>query len=346
MIQSANGPMAWNIELTSNGQSMDAFKGVPPLGEALSGPTEAILNRCVDVLNDGNATQQSVANALADLANVCEQIRGVVNAEQWQAFRAWFRHHPVHELLTQDPISQSGWVAARNAGTPARLLDHMFSIEHGWATAEMTQVGRRIHNWTIHQSLCSEVRERRDAFAKMIDQVAAEKNNADVMAYAAGHLREAELATSLIRRKLGRLLVVDPDPDHLALIQRDYGSLGLSMSCQSEAELIGNSQDLGSFDLIYSPSLCDDNPDQIAKELIASLFRQLKPQGKLLLSSYTERDRWGGFREVVMNWDIQYRNRFKIHALTAGIHDRDLRSIRCDASPGHLTQYLLLERTK
>ena len=346
MIQSANGTTEWNPDLAATFQTGQSLADCPTLEDSLSDRSQAILRRSVDVLSNRNSTQQAVANTLQDLACLCQQVRDALDRGDWQAFRKWLRHHPIYELLIQDPISQNPLEMEGNGKTPARLLDHMFSTEHGWAMTDMNWIGRRINSWSIHQGLCCEARDRRDFFAQTIDQVAGEKSGAHVMAYSAGHLREAELATSIIRRKLGRLLAVDTNSDHLALIQRDYGNLGLSIACQSDVEWIAKAKDFGSFDLIYSPSLCDDTPDQIATDLVSTLFRQLKPRGKLLLTGYTKLDRWMGYREAVMNWDIHYRNRFEMLAITEGINDRELQSIRWHSSPSELTHYLLLERAE
>lgn len=343
MIQATQGATKWNSEPVTTVRCESSCDTVPDLDGALFKKSLATLRRIGEILNNRNATQQMVGKSLADLVSLCEQNREELNPAAWQSYCDWFRAQPIYELLIQDPISQNGLQVDSHAETPARLLDHIFSIEHGWALNDMTWIGRRINNWIIHQGMCDEVRERRDLFAQTIDRVTGDKKNASVLAFAAGHLREAELSTGIMRRKLGRIVAVDPNSDHLALIQREYGSLGVAVSCQSAVEFIKDPTGLGTFDLIYAPSLCDDHSDRVATDLVSVLFHQLNPRGKLLLSGSATPDRWAGYREAVMNWQIHYRNRIETFHLTAGIHDRYLRSVKCHSSPSQMTHYLLLE---
>ena len=164
------------------------------------------------------------------------------------------------------------------------------------------------------------------------------------MALGAGHLREAEFSTAINRGHLGRMLAIDSQPDNLVRLRREYDRFGLTTLESSPPELVSEGVALGHFDLIYASAMCDASCDSDCQELTKTLFRQLKPGGKILLSSLPNPNSWAGFMEAFMNWEVVSRERTQMMALTAGIPDCEIGKISCFPSADQSVWFISIAR--
>jgi SAM-dependent methyltransferase len=295
-------------------------------------------------LNDRNTTTQVVGNTIREIYAVLHVRRSACSPVEWSEFIRKARQHPLCKLLHEDAFTRRAFEKPRGYAGDAGLLDHMYATEHGWSPPEMTWQGQRIHRWTTLCSACEGVKTRREMIADLIDQTAGNREGCEVMSLAAGHLREAEFSTAIIRRKLQRLVAIDSDQESLHLIQQEYGRFGVQTLHATARELISGKLDVGSFDLIYTSGLCDYLSDSMCQRLAENLFHKLKPGGKLLLTNFVDRIEAVGYMEVFMDWNLIYRDRMQMMQMTARIPQQLIDRISCFSEENQNVLFLLLER--
>lgn len=295
-------------------------------------------------LQDRNTTCDNVEQTIRQIYGVLHGMRSNCGHVEWRAFVDRCRQHEIISILHQDEFTRRAYVKPRGYAGDAPLLDYMYATEHYWHTPDMSWVGQRIHRWTTLCSACQGVKARRAIIADHLDQLANEKSNAKVLSLAAGHFREAEISSAVIRQQFDRLVTVDSDSESLQQIDRDYGRFGVETIHASARELVTGRIDVGSFDLIYSSGLCDYLNESICQKLTDKLFDRLNPNGKLLLTNFVEDIEAVGYMEVFMDWNLIYRNRTQMMAMAARIPDRMIKRVTCFSEDNHNVLFLLIEK--
>jgi hypothetical protein len=84
---------------------------------------------------------------------------------------------------------------------------------------------------------------------------------------------------------------------------------------------------LGQFDLVYTTGLFDYLNQSTGQHLVTTLFRMLRPGGKLVVANFLPGIRDVGFMETYMDWNLIYRNRQSMVDLTAQIDESDIRNL-------------------
>ena len=295
-------------------------------------------------LKDRNITNKEVGNTILELYAVLHLRRRQASAEQWSQCIELVRQHPIQTVIHEDAFTRRAFEKPRGYAGDAPLLDHMYATEHFWPRPEMSWIGQRIYRWTTLCSACEGVKSRRQVIAETIDATAQRHKDAQVMSLAAGHFREAELSTSIIRHKLGRVVAIDSDPQSLQLIDKDYGRYGISTIHATARELISGKMDLGEFDLVYTSGLCDYLGDSMCQRLALNLFRKLRPGGKLLLTNFLDNVEAVGYMEAFMDWNLIYRNRVQMMEMTSRIPERMIRNVSCFSEENYNVIFLSIER--
>lgn len=295
-------------------------------------------------LTNRNTTNKEIGETIREIYAVLHVRRSQATPEEWNRCIDLARRHPIREVLHSDAFTRRAFNKPRGYAGDAVLLDHMYATEHFWSIPEMNWVGQRIHRWTTLCSACEGVKSRRQIIAETIDSVAKQRGNARVMSLAAGHLREAELSTAIIRRKLGSLVAIDSDEQSLQQIDVDYGRFGVKTIHASARELISGKMNLGSFDLIYTSGLCDYLSDSMCQRLAENLFRKLNPGGKLLLTNFVDDVEAVGYMETYMDWNLIYRDRMQMMEMSARIPERMVRRATCFSEENYNVIFLLIER--
>ena len=116
----------------------------------------------------------------------------------WQQLIPLAQQHRVAEYLMQDPFTRWSFEKPRGYSGDASLLDIYY--KHPSADREVassTPLGREIYAYTSEAASSAAGRERRDILARTVDETARRVENAEVLAIASGHLREAELSEAL-----------------------------------------------------------------------------------------------------------------------------------------------------
>src|SRR5204863_9304423 len=163
--------------------------------------------------------------------------------------------------------------------------------------------------------------------ADLIDGLAAKMPGLDILAVAAGHLREASLAAAVRRRRIGRFVALDADAVSLEVVQRAYGPYGVETVAAPFSQLITGRVALGQFDLVYSTGLYDYLNVSTGRRLVRTMFNMLKPGGQLVVANFMPGIRDVGYMEAFMDWRLIYRTRHDMTDLTMEIEEPEIHDL-------------------
>lgn len=296
-----------------------------PLG--IEADLSSFLNHTYHALLDSNGNGEQVNEALDRLFDGLYLRRLSSTDEEWHACIQQCRSHPLRETIHEDPFTRRAFSKPRGYAGDAELIDLIYGPEERWPEPEATALGLDIYRYTTGAPAAEGVRARRGFIADLIDRTTAEKPGQHILAVAAGHLREAEMISALRRRKIGRMVALDADPVSMKEVDRAYGSYGVETVAAPFKTLITNGLQLGHFDLVYSTGLFDYLNQSTGQHLVMTLFRMLRPGGKLVVANFIPGIRDVGFMETYMDWNLIYRNRHSMVDLTAPIDESEIRDI-------------------
>jgi SAM-dependent methyltransferase len=265
---------------------------------------------------------------LADLFLALHSYRLRATYAEWGTFTSRCRQHRIIRLLHQDPLTRRAFRKPRGYAGDALMLDYIYGREENWPPPRATRLGRHIFNFTTLAPASSGVRARRGYVADWIDQVAAELTKPKVLSVAAGHLREAELASAVKRRKLGRFTALDADESSLLEVQRCYADFGVNTIHGGIRDLISGKLQVEEYDVIYSMGLFDYLGAATARRLVSVLFQFLRPGGRLMVANFLPGIRDVGYMEIFMDWNLIYRDRQDMVGITMEVPQSQIRELR------------------
>ena len=290
-------------------------------------------------------TSDAVQPAMDLLFDGLLRRRAALSAEAWQtAIRDVCIPHPVTREIHRDPISRHSYRQPRGYPGDAELLDYLYGIrsyEHGGSDHA---VGRRIHGYLFDAPAARAVRTRRRIVAEAVDRCADEVARPRILSIAAGHLREAEVSIAVQSRSIGEYVAFDQDPASLAQIDRDYGALGVTTMQGSVRGILAGKHAFTGCDLVYAAGLYDYLRPGTAARLTARMFRMLRPGGRVLVANYVPTIPDVGFMESYMGWQLIYRDRFDMAAMTAEIAADDVAEMRVFGEENRALLFLELRR--
>jgi hypothetical protein len=286
---------------------------------------DSLLNTAYQKLLDGQ-----VAEGMDELVVGLRDIRVQSSEHEWRDFvEVRCLHHPLKDLLHQDPFTFRAFSKPRGYAGDAEMLDYIYGHEERWPVPDGTSaIGGRIFEYTTRAPAPEGVRARREYIAKVLDRLSEEKPKPEVLSVAAGHLREASLGVAVKRGKLGRLVALDSDAESLEAVQENYGCFGVEVKEASVRRILSGRLDLGKFDLVYSTGLFDYLQQPVGQRLAAVMFGMLRPGGKVVVANFLPGIRDIGYMESYMAWYLIYRNRQEMLELAASIPQTDIRDIR------------------
>jgi extracellular factor (EF) 3-hydroxypalmitic acid methyl ester biosynthesis protein len=274
------------------------------------------------------------------------QVRRLRSSESaWSEFVAKCLAHPLCALVHQDPFTYRTFSKPRGYAGDAVMLDYVYGREEGWPVPPgTTPLGAEIFHFTTGSAACEAVRARRGHIADLVDRLADETPNPDILAVASGHLREAMLCSTIRRRRFNRYIALDSDPVSLEEVKRCYGRFGVQTCNASVRQLLTRRLDIGLFDLIYSTGLFDYMQLPTARRLTASFFEFLRPRGRLLVANFLPGILGVGYMESYMDWKLTYRNQMDMLAMADEIALQSIQDIRIFAEENH--NIIFLQITK
>jgi len=260
-----------------------------------------------------NAPVQGIMKALT------ERLQGLMNKSApavWTHLASVAQSHPVSSFLLQDPLTRWSFEKPRGYSGDAYLLD--FIYEHPTVAAQVeaaSPLGAEVYDFTRRSPSAVAVRERRDLLASHVDAVADANDNAEILAIAAGHLREAELSHALRSDKLKRWVALDQDPVSVGTVSSNFHGSRVEAINGSVRTILGRAQKLGTFDFIYAAGLYDYLAENVAVRLTERCLQMLKPGGKFLLANFARGIGVEGYMETFMNWPLIWRTDEEVEAI-------------------------------
>lgn len=250
------------------------------------------------------------AGAIVDrLAGRLHELRQQATAAVWQKLIPLAQQHPVAEYLMEDPFTRWSFEKPRGYSGDASLLDIYY--KHRSAdeiVASSSPLGREIYAYTSEAASSAAGRERRDILARTVDETANRVENAQVLAIACGHLREAELSEALSKGKLKRWIGLDQDPMSVAVVNGGLAGTAVDAVEGSVRGILRRAYTLGTFDLVYASGLYDYLPRAIGIRLLQRGMELVKPGGEFLFANFSDEITTDGYMETFMDWPLILRS--------------------------------------
>ena len=268
------------------------------------------LSLTLRLAQDRFAKDRPAAEIVAALATDLHVLRRSCIPEVWQAIIPFAQAHPLAAILREDPFTDWSCRKPRGYSGDAGLLDFIYGHESiGPALEATTERGRAIYDYTKDASSSVAVRERRDILARLVDEAAERtQGSAEVLAIAAGHLREAGRSRALAESRLARWVALDQDPMSVGTIARDHRGTAIEAVDGSVRSVLRRSSDLGTFDLAYAAGLYDYLPHGFAVRLTQRCVEMLKPGGTFLFANFADELGVDGYMETFMDWALLLRS--------------------------------------
>ncbi|MBZ9749113.1 class I SAM-dependent methyltransferase [Mesorhizobium sp. CO1-1-7] len=263
-----------------------------------------------------HATQQQVeqqkfpAEIVRRLLSLLNALRAKVHPDVWQALIPVAQNHPIQKYFLEDPLTHWSFTKPRGYSGDAQLLDYIYCDPHvAESVASASEVGKALYSHTQNVPSCVAARERRDLLTRYVDETAARNGpETEVLAIAAGHLREANRSAALAEGGLKRWVALDQDPQSVGLIARDFQGTAVEAIDGSVRTMLTRGHKLGKFDLIYASGLYDYLQHNVAVKLTKTCLQMLKPNGTFLFANYAEGTPDAGYRETFMDWVLLLRS--------------------------------------
>ena len=209
----------------------------------------------------------------------------------------------------QDPFTRWSFEKPRGYSGDASLLDIYYKHPSaGETVASSTELGREIYAYTSEAATSVAGRERRDILASTVDETARRVANAEVLAIACGHMREAELSEALREGKLKRWIGLDQDPMSVGIVNRDLAGTAVEARDGSVRGLLRRAYPLGTFDLVYASGLYDYLPSPVGIRLLQRAMEMVKPGGEFLFANFSDEITTDGYMETFMDWPLILRS--------------------------------------
>lgn len=296
--------------------------------------TQVITTRELTLANLLDQTYDALVNSHGDRAIVDDALDGLFGGlawqkangmpQDWQASIQTCRAHALLSTIHEDPFTYRAFSKPRGYAGDAEMLDLIYGPEERWPDPQTTPLGLDIYRYTTAAPAAEGVRARRAFVADLIDYSTSLKPNQHILAIAAGHLREAMLSTAVRRRRFGRFVALDVDEVSLKEVDSAYGPYGVETVPAPFMSLIKNKLEIGQFDLIYSTGLFDYLGENVGRRLVSTLFNMLNPGGQLVVANFMPGIRDIAYMETFMDWNLIYRDRRDMVALTADIPESEI----------------------
>ncbi|TRC77241.1 class I SAM-dependent methyltransferase [Mesorhizobium sp. WSM4307] len=278
-----------------------------------------------------HATQQQIeqqkypAEIVRRLLSLLSALRAKVHPDVWQALIPVAQNHPILKYFLEDPLTNWSFTKPRGYSGDAQLLDYIYCAPHvAESVANASEIGKALYSHTQNVPSCVAARERRDLLTRYVDEAAAKNGpETEVLAIAAGHLREANRSVALAEGRLKRWVALDQDPQSVGLIARDFQGTAVEAVDGSVRTVLTRGHKLGKFDLIYASGLYDYLQHNVAVKLTKTCLQMLKPNGTFLFANYAEGTPDAGYRETFMDWVLLLRSEVDMWNIVNASVDRN-----------------------
>ncbi|MGN6537749.1 MAG: class I SAM-dependent methyltransferase [Mesorhizobium sp.] len=322
------------------------------LGRRLDNRSEAFENARAELALILHATQQQIhlqkapAELIQPLMARLEALRLRLHADVWRALAPIIQNHPVLDYFLEDPLTRWSFDKPRGYSGDAELLDYIYCDPHvADSVASASEIGKVLYGYTQNVPSCVAARERRDLLARYVDEIAARKESeTEVLAIAAGHLREANRSVALREGRLKRWVALDQDPLSVGLVARDFADTAVETIDGSVRTVLARRHKIGKFDFVYASGLYDYLQDKVAVKLTKTCLQMLKPGGTFLFANYAEGNPDAGYRETFMNWVLLLRSEADMWNIINASVDRNSVEARVFFGENRNVLYAVIEK--
>jgi extracellular factor (EF) 3-hydroxypalmitic acid methyl ester biosynthesis protein len=296
---------------------MSSIDHAHALAETLDGYFERLTNvACVTIVDE-------LVRSLAQFYD------GAAASAALAAFRRDCLNHPLHDLLLEDPFTASAFQKPRGPAVNAAMLDYIYRPKY----LPLSAVGDAVHFVTTNVGAAESIAARRRDFGRAIVKTVRRTRRARILSIANGHLRELDVVRGMIDRRDFHIFALDSDRTSLQEAVNANPDFNITPLEQPAAQF-ARDDGAASYDLIYSAGLFDHVPDLEAADLLVRLADRLKPDGRLIVGSYTPQNYGRGYMEGMMGWSVIYRDESDLERLLVSSKLRRCRIYR-DA-PGNI----------
>lgn len=289
--------------------------------------------------------ENRVCDCLELLFTSLQTLKLELDEKNWQECVQVCRAHPVLTVLHEDPFTHRAFYKPRRYAGDAVMLDYIYGQEDYWPLPKCTALGKQIFDYTTLAPASAGVRARRGYIADALDMAAFELTRPHVMSIAAGHFREAEMSSAIRRRRFGRVVALDADPQSLKEVESRYGRYGVETIAEPLMSLLKGTVDAGQFDVIYSLGLFDYLKQSIGRRLVTKAFDMLRPGGRLIVANFLPGIHDIGYMEAVMDWKLIYRTREEMIGLTTEIAEEHVQNIGLESEENRNIIFLTIRKT-
>ncbi len=302
------------------------------------------VDRQLDSIHD-TIRSGSVDEGMADLFRTLRTWRDSPPSNSWaEVINEQCLTHRVCDVLYEDPMTFHSYSQPRGYPGDAELLDYIYGVKKCGSAGPVSPLGQAIHDFLWRASSAKAVRTRRGVVAALVDRVAATVRNPRVLSVAAGHLREAELSSTVQRGVMEKYVAFDQDDRSLRQVQRDYSHLGVEVVQGSVRDLLSGKKKFRDFDCVYAAGLYDYLQQKTAQRLTRILFDALRSRGRLLVANFLPDLDDVGFMESYMGWKLIYRSRVELLDVAAEISLGDIEDARIFTETNEQILFLELQK--
>lgn len=286
------------------------------------------------------------AAIIARLMSRLNETRSKVHPDIWHALIPVVHGHPIMAYFLEDPLTRWSFEKPRGYSGDAQLLDYIYCNPHvAQDVMNSSELGKALYSHTQNVPSCVAARERRDLLTRYVDEIADKRGaETEVLAIAAGHLREANSSAALRDGRLKRWVALDQDPQSVGLISRDFGGSAVQAIDGSVRTMLTRSARLGEFDFIYASGLYDYLADNVAIKLTRTCLRMLKPNGTFLFANYAEGNPDAGYRETFMDWVLLLRTEADMWNIVNASVDRNTVDVQVFFGENRNVLYAVIEK--
>lgn len=283
---------------------------------------------------------------MARLVSVLTDTRRRLSGADWSDFvKTRVMTHPVRELVHTDPFTYRAFSKPRGYAGDAVMMDYIY----GYTPPEvcgLSAPSQRLFEYCTNTAAPEAVRFRRRILAETIDAAAARAGRPiDVVALAAGHLREADLS-SAVKTGLAHITAIDQDEESLDVVKNAYAQYGVQTAPASVRHVLAGRTRMPASDLSYTAGLYDYLPDAAATRLTTVMFEALRPGGTLLLANFLPDIADLGYMESLMDWHLIYRSDDEMLALARDIARSSLAAVEQFKDPFDNITFLRLTKAE